>query len=229
MDRSLLQEVQVISALRREYGQCMSGVVNAVLKQGTEKFEWGAEVFTGGFVFQGDQRTSIDDTIHLADIQNYQLSMSGPVPLPHTVFILSGRLDAHDDYLYGVRMFVPTDSSNFEQKVFVPTGDSASVALGYMHEWSGLVKITNTSFENAKISYQALLDYGDGRPTNNAFRLNPDGQVTADVVALTHGFDWTQTISPKTFLETNLRQNLLETAWVATTTSTIRVTTTPAP
>jgi len=44
LDRSVLEEVQVISGtFDAEYGQAMSGVVNAVLKRGTQKFEWSGE------------------------------------------------------------------------------------------------------------------------------------------------------------------------------------------
>src|SRR6185436_10493124 len=52
LDRSLLQEVQVISGtFDAEYGQAQSGVVNAILKRGSEDFRWNAEVFGGGFFF----------------------------------------------------------------------------------------------------------------------------------------------------------------------------------
>ena len=54
LDRSLLQEVQVISGVfDAEYGQAMSGVVNAVLKDGTDRFQWGAEIASGGYFFPG--------------------------------------------------------------------------------------------------------------------------------------------------------------------------------
>jgi hypothetical protein len=59
LDRSLLQEVQVISGtFDAEYGQAMSGVVNAVLRQGTDKFQWSAEGYTGGFAYSEDQRSA---------------------------------------------------------------------------------------------------------------------------------------------------------------------------
>ncbi len=62
IDRSLLQEVQVISGtFDAEYGQAMSGVVNAVLKSGTEKFNWSAEVFTSDYVFSGGDRRRVSD------------------------------------------------------------------------------------------------------------------------------------------------------------------------
>src|SRR5437867_5602040 len=44
LDRSLLEEVQVISGtFDAEYGQAMSGVVNAVLRSDGDKYEWNGE------------------------------------------------------------------------------------------------------------------------------------------------------------------------------------------
>jgi len=53
VDRSLLQEVQVINGtFDAEYGQAMSGVVNAVLKQGTSTFKGGGEIYLGGSTWE---------------------------------------------------------------------------------------------------------------------------------------------------------------------------------
>ena len=55
IDRSILQEVQVISGtFDAEYGQAMSGVVNAVLRTGGEKFQWDGEAFAGGYYYRSD-------------------------------------------------------------------------------------------------------------------------------------------------------------------------------
>ncbi len=217
VDRSLLQEVQVISGtFDAEYGQAMSGVVNAILKDGTPDFEWNAEVFNGGFVYPGREGArfpgtgdvSLDQkTVRPFAIQNYQLSLSGPTPLPNTVFLASGRRYVYDDWIHGRRYFVPTDSSDFQNKEFHGSGDSADVALGYSREWSGVVKLTNTSIPNAKITYQALFNFIDGRNANWAFRLNPDGLSRQYTESITHGFDWNHTLSKSTFLNLGLRQN----------------------
>jgi len=92
----------------------MSGVVNAVLKQGTPTFQWSAEAFGGSFVFPGNDGRLTDDEIHPGGIQNYQLTVSGPTPFPKTVYLLSGRRYIFDDFVYGTRRFRPTDSSDFE-------------------------------------------------------------------------------------------------------------------
>ena len=57
LDRSLIEEVQVISGtFDAEYGQAMSGVVNAVLRSGGDHFQWNGEAFTGGFPTKNSDR-----------------------------------------------------------------------------------------------------------------------------------------------------------------------------
>jgi outer membrane receptor protein involved in Fe transport len=212
VDRSLLQEVQVISGtFDAEYGQAMSGVVNAVLKEGTKDFQWSAEAFGGGFLFPGREGGRLtNDEIHPGDIQNYQLTLSGPTPLPNTVFLASGRRYIFDDYVYGTRTFVPTDSSDFENKIYNPTGDGGEVPLGYTREWSGIAKLTNSSIPNVKLSYSALFNHIKGRRGDFAYRLNPDGLSKQRTVAIAHGIDWTHTLSTSMFLDVSLRHTIFE-------------------
>ena len=209
VDRSLLQEVQVISGtFDAEYGQAMSGVVNAVLKQGTETFEMNGEILFGGWLFPGQEDVRLtDDTFHPTAIQNFQLSMSGPLLSKETTYLVSARRNIFEDYVYGERRFVPTDRADFETGVYTPTGDGEKVPLGYSRAWSGLVKLTNTSLDNAKLSYQALVNDSESRRTDFAFRLNPDGLSTQDSYSISHGFDWTQTLGASTFMDVSLRQN----------------------
>ncbi len=209
VDRSLLQEVQVISGtFDAEYGQAMSGVVNAILKQGTEKFEMSGEVYVGGWLFPGREEVRLtDDTFRPTAIQSYQLSLSGPIPLGETTYLLSGRRYLFDDYVYGERRFVPTDRADFENGVYTPSGDGEKVALGYSKEWSGLIKLTNTSLANAKINYQAIFNQRESRRTDFAYRFNPEGLSTQEGFSISHGFDWTHTLGASTFLDVSLRQN----------------------
>jgi outer membrane receptor protein involved in Fe transport len=206
IDRSLLQEVQVISGtFDAEYGQAMSGVVNAVLKSGTDQFEWNGELLGGGFLFEGERRRW-DSEFRPTGIQSYQLNVSGPVTA-NTVFLLGGRRAAFDDYLYGERRFLPTDTSNVDENRYYPTGDNERVPLGFSRDWSGLFKITNTSLPETRLSYQMLFNESEGRRANFGYRFNPEGATRQNTTSLVHGIDLTQTFSSTTFLDLSLRQN----------------------
>jgi len=209
LDRSVLQEVQVISGtFDAEYGQAMSGVVNAVLKSGSDHFDWSFETYTGDFYSPGDySRIPVNNKILPADIQSYTLSLSGPTPFPKTTFLISGRRYLNQGYMFGIRRFIPTDTSNFEQKVFYPTGNGQVVPMAPDYEWSGQFKLANTSINDLQISYQALFNYQDSKSYNYMFWLNPDGVPTQNHLSITHGFDITQTLSNSAFYTLSLRQN----------------------
>src|SRR5690606_27017350 len=61
LDRSVLQEVQVISGtFDAEYGQAMSGVVNAVLRSGDDdRYEFSGEVYLGDFYSPNSDSTTV--------------------------------------------------------------------------------------------------------------------------------------------------------------------------
>jgi outer membrane receptor protein involved in Fe transport len=216
IDRSLIQEVQVITGtFDAEYGQAMSGVVNTVLKTGSDKFELNAEVYGGDFVYQSGGKRGLAYKSHPGSTQNYQLSLSGPTGLPQTYFLVSGRRYWFDDYLYAQRLFTPFDAANFEAGTVSPTGDKKSEPIGYTHEWSGLAKISNKSIPGIELSYEALGDYSQGRRTVFAWRLNPDGMTTQTTTSFVHGIDMTHVLSSGTFYTVALRENYFDyTDWV---------------
>ena len=135
IDRSLIEEVQVISGtFDAEYGQAMSGVVNAVLRRGTDQFHWDAEVFTGGFVYSGDRRqrrARRSTSCGPAGTQNYQASLSGPRRTAQDLLPPERpalRLRRLPERRRGV--FRPTDRSDLDQRSFRPTGDGEAGAAG---------------------------------------------------------------------------------------------------
>jgi outer membrane receptor protein involved in Fe transport len=217
IDRSLIEEVQVVSGtFDAEYGQAMSGVVNAVLRRGTDRFRWDAEVLNGGFLYQGGARRAVDYDFRPAAQQNYQLSVSGPTFVPKTYYLLSGRYYNNDDYLIAERRFTPwqvTDPDTNrklpspEYKANFPDGDGERGPVAYHREWSGITKLTNRSLENLEFNYQAVFNLIDTRRLEWAYRLDPDGLPKQRTVSVSHGVDVTHTLNPRTFYGVSFRQN----------------------
>ncbi len=211
LDRSLLQEVQVISGtFDAEYGQAMSGVVNVVLKSGSDRFAWNAETFFSDYVYGSGDKRNEPDKFRPLSIQNYQLGLSGPLPLPNTYFISSIRRYADNGYIYGQREFVPSDSADFNKHIFNGSGDGKEIPLGTSDEITGLFKITNNTLGNIKLEYQTIANVINSKYYNFAFRLNPDGASRQKTLSLVHGLDLTHTLSLNTFYTLNFRQNYFE-------------------
>ncbi|MDP3830271.1 MAG: TonB-dependent receptor [Ignavibacteriaceae bacterium] len=90
LDKSVLQEVQVISGtFDAKYGQAMSGVVNAVLRSGSDKFEFSGEIYGGDYIPFDDKRYPNNKDINPITTHNLQLTISGPTYIPQTTFLLS--------------------------------------------------------------------------------------------------------------------------------------------
>ncbi|MGB3543806.1 TonB-dependent receptor [Rubrivirga sp.] len=231
LDRSVLHEVQVISGtFDAEYGQALSGVVNAVLRSGDAgRYEASFEFFGGDFLSPGNDSTVVQTSIggrdsiatvpfapYISDIdplarQNFQGSISGPVPLvPGTTFLLNGQRFVNNGRFAAERRFVPTDTSNFETNQFNPTGDGAIVPLGYDRRWSYLGKVSNTLIPNVRLDYQFIGAVRDRQGTDYAYRFNPDGASTQNEFSLVHGLGILHTLSNNVFYELNLRQNIFD-------------------
>ncbi|NNE10118.1 MAG: TonB-dependent receptor, partial [Gemmatimonadetes bacterium] len=209
LDRSLLEEVQVLSGtFDAEYGQAMSGVVNTVLKTGTDRFTWEAEAFSGGYYFPGgEDRRPTDDGFRAAGVQNYAATLTGPLPLPKTYYLLNVRRYHFDNHVSAHRVFRPTDEHDLEEKIFNPTGDRARVPLGYTREWSGAAKITNKSIRGVQVNYQIIANELEGQRSDWAYRYNPEGLATQKTVSVAHGVDVTHSFGSATFYRLSLRHN----------------------
>jgi outer membrane receptor protein involved in Fe transport len=222
LDRSLLEEVQVISGtFDAEYGQAMSGVVNAVLRSGGDKFEWDGEAFGGGFYYSDGGSTGVLGdalTLHPArrvvpfefrpsDLQNYQLTASGPLLPSKTNFLITGRYYRSDDYVRGTRVFFPGDTSDFERRILYPTGDLKSVPLKWSREWSGVAKVDNHSFKDWTLGYQAILNSIHGRRGDWLYRVNPDGLSQQHTYSIVHGLDLNHTLGKASYFSATLREN----------------------
>jgi outer membrane receptor protein involved in Fe transport len=220
LDRSLLEEVQVISGtFDAEYGQAMSGVVNAVLRSGGERFQWDAEGYAGGYYYSnsgggwtlrgtelvetpGRRRAPFD--LRPADLQNYQITASGP--LLGNRFLATARYYRSDDYVRGERVFLPTDKADFENKIVYPTGDGETVPLRWSREWSGVAKL-DRPLGAWKLGYQAILNSIRGQRGEFAYRLVPDALSRQRTWSVVHGVDAGRTLGKTSFLHATLRQN----------------------
>lgn len=109
-----IQELTVISgAFNAEYGKAMSGIVNLVTKEGSDKYK-------GSFsLYGGDNVTSNGNVFftppgHSVNTYTLESTLSGPVPFYRPLrFFISYRRDVDDGDIYGFREHLPSDSANF--------------------------------------------------------------------------------------------------------------------
>jgi outer membrane receptor protein involved in Fe transport len=215
LDRSLLEEVQVISGtFDAEYGQAMSGVVNAVLKRGSDKFHWEAEAFSGGPVYRDPGRTRrlVDNGFRPSSQQNFQMSIQGPTRFKRTTYLLSARYYYDENWVRGWNLFKPGDNNFDTTGAFDPhpSGNFESLTsarLGYSRDVSGVIKLANHTFKNIDLSWQGLFNVTDARSVKWLYTYEPDGSSKQRTFSFTQGADLTQTLSPTRFYTISARQN----------------------
>ena len=220
VENNAIQELEIISGtFNAEYGQAMSGVVNIVTKEGGKQFGGKLSAYMGDYI---SDRSSIFMNIDHVDpfsIKNVQGNLSGPVPLlgDKLSFFISGRSYYDEGYLYGKRMFNPSDSCDFSDPdpanwYADSTGDNAMVPMAPEARVSYQGKLTFRATAKDKVNYSFLQNSRRYKeydhlwvgfemlPTHN-FRYNPDGDYQIRRIGYTHSLLWTHTVSANTFLE----------------------------
>jgi outer membrane receptor protein involved in Fe transport len=202
---SSIQEIQVLSGtFNAEYGEALSGVVNQVTKIAGDSYEGEVTLYTGDYVStRGDQFKTISRDLPVggfpvlaepsalfhggspAKLYNIQGSLSGPVPLTNGFmsFYLSGRRFYDEGYIYGRRIFNPSDSSNFSgqdnSKWHIgATGDGALVPMNFQDRISLQGKLAVKVGSGKGIVFTALYQRQKYRDYDYRFQLNPDGDYT---------------------------------------------------
>ena len=209
LDRSLLEEVQVVSGtFDAEYGQAMSGVVNAVLRRGGEKFAWDAEGLAGGFLYSRSSRGQAYDSNPWAK-QDFQVTCSGPTFLEKTTFLANASRHVSDGAYYATRRFTQSMAPGgaAATKAQNPDGDGERVPLSRTREWSGLFKISTRTFTNQELAYQFLANAVDSRNIGWDLHLLPDAGTRVRSVNIVHGLTFTHTLDTQRYYQIDLRQN----------------------
>jgi outer membrane receptor protein involved in Fe transport len=209
VDRSLLEEVQVVSGtFDAEYGQAMSGVVNAVLRRGGDKFQWDGEALLGGYYYSTDSRGQ-EYLFDPAGQRNFALTASGPTGIAKTTFLANVNRHVTGSAYYSERRFTPAPAADgsLESKAIHPDGDGEKASLTDQQEWSGIVKLSTRRFSNKEFTYQAMVNALEGHNTAWINHLVPDGAKHQRSLSVVHGLGFTHTLSPKRYYDIDLRQN----------------------
>jgi outer membrane receptor protein involved in Fe transport len=222
VDNSIIKELEVISGtFNAEYGQAMSGVVNIVTKEGgRKKLTGNVTTYIGDYVSIHNSTFLNIDEINPLSIYNIEATFGGLIPIfgDKLTFYANGRRYNNDGYLYGTRIFNPSDSSNFsvddpDDWYVGATGDSAMIQMAPSLENSFFGKLTfkpshenkftyNFTWKNREFKeYSASFGLGNRYYSGHDFRYNPDGLPKFYDWSYNHILNWNHLISGNTFFE----------------------------
>jgi len=212
-----------------EFGNALSGVVNYVTKEGSEKFSFSMKAYSGDYVSsRSDLFQNIDD-LDPFNRGRVEATIGGPIPITEsTRFFFSGIWENFKGTYYGQRLYNPTDSyltpDNFkssderagdatdpyyfnpfsENSNGLPTGDGQYVAMNQSNSLNLQFNISQKFGSLLKLKYEFVYDKGKSRsfnPDNNGrnYFFNPDGDGFDYSNGVINTLDLTHTVSDKTF------------------------------
>ena len=210
VENNAIEELEVISGtFNAEYGQALSGIVNIVTKEGSEKLIGNFSVQVGDYVSSNDDIFFNIDDINPTSQQDYEGFLSGPIIPNKLSFFVSGRLSQLDNWLSGERRFLPSDSASFAgnnptEWIIPQSGDDAIVSMNPTTSFSGQAKLTAQLTGTFKLSYNFLANQSEGKQYNHFYKLNPDAVPTGFTNSFNHIVKVDHTLGQRAFYTLSL-------------------------
>lgn len=181
-----IEEVQVLTGtFNAEYGEALSGIVNQVTKVAGDNLSGDFSLYTGDYFSSRKELFTNINSVKPSDVYNFQGSLSGPVPGLEKLlsFFISGRYNYDDGYIYGKRVFNPSDSSNFSANNpadwhIGATGDNEYVPMNYNKRLSLQGKLAVKVGGGKGIVFSGMYQDKEYKDYNHLYKLNPDGDYT---------------------------------------------------
>ncbi|MBX2821391.1 MAG: TonB-dependent receptor [Rhodothermaceae bacterium] len=210
VENNAIEELEVISGtFNAEYGQALSGIVNIVTKEGSEKFIGNFSAQVGDYISTSDDVFfNIDDIDPVAQ-RDFEGFLSGPIIPGRVSFFVSGRVSELDNWLAGQRRFLPSDSASFagnnpDEWLLPQSGNGEIVPMNPSTSYSGQAKITARLTNTLKLSYNLLANRSEGRAYNHFFKLNPDAVPTGFTNSFNHIVKIDHTLGQRSFYTLSL-------------------------
>ncbi|NQT26780.1 TonB-dependent receptor [candidate division KSB1 bacterium] len=220
VENSAIQELQVVSGtFNAEYGQAMSGIVNIITKEGSDKYSGEFSSYIGDFVSNSKIYNVLDEVQTVVDpvtgnisavgvesnplkgfnpIYNSEFNLSGPVPFigDKVTFFTNGRYQSRQGPLYGRDWYTPQGNPG--------TGDL--VPLNPYEKLSLQGKLTYRFSANLKFSYNYFYNTWQSDRSGDVqnYKYTPTGMPQQGGGGATHLFSWNHVLSPSTFYEARI-------------------------
>ena len=210
IETEVVNDLEVITGtFNAEYGRAMSGIVNAVTKDGGNQFHGSissrlANYFTSyNHIFTGLDPAELDRQ------KDHKLQLSGPLWKDRLTFLLNMRLQDNKGYLNGIHRFNVDDYSDFspddpELWYSEHSGDSSFVPIDCSKLNSYMGKLTAKLGNSIKLSFLYTRNDEEWRDYNHSFKYNPNAMGVNHKSADMYAFKINHTLSPAIFYDFNL-------------------------
>ncbi len=182
VENDMIQAMEVISGtFNAEYGQAMSGIVNIVTKEGQDYLKGRVSSYFGDFLSNHNDVFNHINEVNPMAINSIQFSLSGPLPMLFNIpanFSMLFRRYSSQGYLFGEQLFLPSDSSNFndpDNPYVEQTGSGEVVALAPLLRETVQGKLTYKLYAKGKLNISGYYQSKAYRDYDRSFKYNPEG------------------------------------------------------
>lgn len=204
-----IEEIQVLTGtFNAEYGEALSGVVNQVTKIAGDDFKVDISAYIGDYVSSNSSVFQNIDNVNPTGIYNINGNISGPVPGLENLlkFFISGRYTYDDGYVYGQRVFNPSDSSDFSANdsndwYVGSTGDNKYVPMNNNEKLNLQGKLALNVGSGKGIVFSGMYQKQNYRDYNHAYQLNPDGDYKRFQESILGIASYTHVLSDAAFID----------------------------
>ncbi|MCU7493883.1 MAG: TonB-dependent receptor [Ignavibacteria bacterium] len=220
-----VQEVSVSTGtFSAEFGNALSGVVNYVTKEGSDKYSFSLRGYAGDYVTNRTDLFYNLDKIDPVNRGRVEATAGGPIPyLAGTNFFVSGIFENFKGSYYGIRKYNTTDSylapNGFRStdprygdatgayffnpytpgSNGLPTGDNSVVSMNPSQSWNIQGNISHKFGPLFKLKYELVYNKAKSKDYSYAWKYNPDGVGTSYSNGYIHSLDITHTVGKNTF------------------------------
>ncbi len=184
VETEAIQDVEIITGtFNAEYGRAMSGVVNAIIKDGGDEFHFSYTNYLANYVTPHDDIFIGLKESEITRNQDYKLQLSGPIIKQKINYFANIRYQNNKNHLNGIRRFRVNDFSDFTstdpaQWYSEHTGDNAYVPMNSSKNLSILTKLSYKLTSQVKLSLLYTGNRDEWKTYEHTFKYNPDGQAS---------------------------------------------------
>jgi outer membrane receptor protein involved in Fe transport len=210
LQNEVVADLEVITGtFNAEYGRAMSGIVNVITKDGSNKFEVSTAMRVSNYatsnseIFNGLSATDKPRNI------DYKVFVSGPLIKDNLFFLVNYRKQDFNNHLNGIYRFNVDNFSSFDQDnpdewYTEHTGDESFQPMNGSKEESLSGKLTASLFTGVKLSLMYNRNNANWKDYNHNFKYNPYGTATNYEEADLYTFQLNHIIANNFFYELKL-------------------------
>ncbi|MBN2411139.1 TonB-dependent receptor [candidate division KSB1 bacterium] len=183
IENDVIKDLEVITGtFNAEYGRAMSGIVNAVTKDGGNGFHGKLSADMGNYYTAHDDIFIGLKSSDVTRNQDYKIQLEGPVYRNLVTFFINTRYQNNKNHLNAIRRFNIQDysnyaSDNYAEWIDLHNGDSSYVPLNDSENLSVFAKLLFKPTPGFKLTFTYTKNNNEWGTYNHTFKYAPEGKA----------------------------------------------------